>query len=594
MTKQALDLKAKPKSATLEAWQALARRALGGTTDGVLGTRADWPSADASGVPGAAPYTRGTNAARMRWDIRTVISESDPGRANAQALEDIEGGATSLWIDIAAFGGRSDALPAALNSLPLDRIAIALDRADANAARSALRLVDKPDLFLGIDDFAAAARGISGSPADSAALAREVSSLPGVRPISIDTRPYHNAGATPALELGAALASGVAYLRVLTEAGIPIEAAVRQIAFILVTDTDVVRSTAKLRAFRRTWARVLNACDAGDAMRDVHVTSISSELTMTKHDVYTNILRTTLASFAGAIGGADAIALLPLDVRQGATSDDARRIARNTQSILLEEANIARAIDPGGGAFAIERTSEELAQASWREFQDIERLGGVAVVLSSGFLANRISQEWQNRRSRIAARKEWITGISDFPQLSEIAAAPATGALRFAPTGPRTGPLQRHHLDEEFEALRAASDEYLAGHGERPKIYLVSIGTEIDAGTRVAFARSLFESGGIETVAGAPTLDAESAAAAFLDSGIALAALCSSDALYAEKSLGFAHEIARAGARGIYMIGAPGDLEASLRAAGVDEFVDEDVDAIALLTRAYETLGVGS
>jgi methylmalonyl-CoA mutase len=149
-----------------------------------------------------------------------------------------------------------------------------------------------------------------------------------------------------------------------------------------------------------------------------------------------------------------------------------------------------------------------------------------------------------------------------------------------------------HHLDDDFEALRAASDAYLKTCGARPKIYLVAIGTEIDAGPRMAFARSLFESGGIEAVLGAPASDAQAAASAYLDSGVAIAALCSSDAVYAERAFAFAHEIARAGARYLYFIGAPGDLERLLREAGVDEFVPENIDAIELLKRAHETLGI--
>ena len=165
----------------------------------------------------------------------------------------------------------------------------------------------------------------------------------------------------------------LAYLRALTEAGLGIEAAARQIAFILVTDADFVFSIAKLRAFRRIWARVLEACGAPEAMRDVHLSAVTSELMMTRHDAHTNILRTTLAGFAAALGGADAIACHAVHARLGPATRMQRRIARNTQSILMEEAKLGRVLDPAGGAFAIERFSEDLACAAWRLFQEIER-----------------------------------------------------------------------------------------------------------------------------------------------------------------------------------------------------------------------------
>src|SRR5262249_29140432 len=160
--------------------------------------------------------------------------------------------------------------------------------------------------------------------------------------------------------------------------------------------------------------------------------------------------------------------------------------------------------DPAGGSFAIERASEDLAQKAWGAFQEIEAQGGMTEALSNGFLARKISQGWELRRKRIATREEWITGVSDFPSLSEPTLGPAE------PNGiDRT--FATHHLDDEFEALRAASDRHVEIHNERPKIYLVAIGTEIDAAPRIGFARSLFESGGIEVVIGAPSGDAASA-----------------------------------------------------------------------------------
>jgi len=588
MTGDTLDLAAKGEGASLETWQAIARKAVGDAAKGALGTRADWPLADASGLPGAAPYTRGTKAARSRWDIRTIISEPDPARAHAQCLEDIAGGATSLWIDVGAFNRPGSAPSAALAGIPLDRVSLALDGANIAAARTALQLGINANLFLGLDDFAAMAVGLGSANevAQTADLGREVAlNHSNARAISIDTRVYHNAGAATSIELGAGLGAGLAYLRALEKAGLDLPAAARQIAFILTTDANVIVSIAKLRAFRRCWARVLDACGARDAIKDVHVAAISSELMMTRHDAHTNILRTALAGFAAAIGGADAITLLPFTLRQGAASAEARRIARNTQSILLEEANVARVIDPSGGAFAIERASENLAQEAWREFQEIEAQGGMAAVLSNGFLAHKVSENWEARRKRVAMREERIAGVSDFPALSEPTLAPPSSART-------TSPLGAHHLDDDFEALRAASDAHLKSHGERPKIYLVAIGGEIDSAPRIAFARSLFESGGIETITGMSLSDAQSAAAAYLDSGIPIAALCSSDSVYAEKALAFAYEIAQAGARYVYFIGAPGELEQALREAGVDEFVPENIDAIEFLRRAFETLGI--
>ncbi len=298
MTGHPLDLSLKADGATLKAWEALARKTLGDRAKDALGTRADWPLADASGFPGAAPVVRGTQKAHARWDIRTIISDPDPSCANAQALEDIAGGATSLWFRLQhasrldddarlANGIRlssADDEEVLLKDIPTDKVALALDAgfvAGSFAEELVKHIPSDAALFANLDVFAAAERygvhnvNLTEEVRRGIAVAKILTDRsPNVRTFGIDGSAYHNAGATPSTEIAAALASGVAYLRALEAAGLSIAQAARQIAFILVTDADVVRSIAKLRAFRRCWARVLDACGAGDAMREVHITAV--------------------------------------------------------------------------------------------------------------------------------------------------------------------------------------------------------------------------------------------------------------------------------------------------------------------------------
>jgi methylmalonyl-CoA mutase len=607
-----LDL-SEPEGGAHDTWAALARKALGlaadvalpvRTADGLplLAARPDWPLRDASGAPGAAPFTRGTHAeTNGRWDIRAICAEPDPAKANAEVLEDLAGGATSVWLSGWSHTARwtRSQFARALRDAPPAPFAI--DAGSAAYARRFLGAIGDARavaLFLNLDAFATAARGLASSLdkslSDCATMAaRLAATSPDSRAIGIDTRPYHNAGATRVQELGIALASGVAYLRALTDNGLDIATAARQIAFILVTDANFIPSIAKLRAFRRTWARVLEACGTADSMREVHVTAVTSQRMMTRRDPYTNILRTAAATFAAATGGADAIAVLPFTSRLGIPNAHARRIARNTQNILMEEAQLARVIDPAGGAFGIEQFTQDLAQQAWGEFQAIEAHGGMAAA-PDGFIRSRIAPSWEAERKRIALRVDVITGVTDFPLLAEpfVDSAPATGRVRLVPMK-AVDPLPVHTLDEEFEALRAASDAAFEAHGERPKIHLLRIGSEIDCVERAAFARSLFEAGGIQTVLGDLTENAQDAASAFLDSGIRIAALVSSDAQYERHALAFTHEAKQAGARYLYFVGTPGDLEQPLIDAGVDAFIDRGIDAIETLQRLHIVLGLG-
>ena len=622
-----LDLSARPDEAAQEAWAALARKALGlgrdelltsTTLDGLslplLGTRAEWPRRDASGVPGRAPYTRGVHAeTNGRWDIRTLCAEPDAAKANAEILEDLAGGATSIWLLLngarkaaAARDGvvieQPNDLRRVLKDVPAS-VPIAFDAGRRAAWLGRMLPEAIPDLrgatiFLNLDSIAAAAVSDGMTGAEAGLVAQIAALSPASRTIGIDTRPYHDAGATPAQELGIAAAAGVAYLApTIGVEGLDLASAMRQIAFILVTDADFLLSAAKLRAFRRIWARVLDAFGAPAAMHEVHIAAISSERMMTRRDPHTNILRTTAAAFAAAIGGANAITILPYTSRLGAPGSHARRLARNTQNILMEECGLGRVIDAAGGAFGIERLTEDLAQQGWAEFKAIEARHGIAPALTSGYIRDRIAQSWEVARARIAQRSRLITGITDFPLLGEPFVDGASLPWQpheHASSSQRTigTPLPSHHLDEEFEALRAASDTFFEASGERPKIYLLRIGTEAECAERVAFARALFESGGIEAVLGGLTETAVDAASAFLDSGVRIAALVSSDEQYARHALAFAHEAKQSGARYLYFVGPPGDLELPLSEAGIDAFVDAGIDAVEVLRRLHIVLGL--
>ena len=277
----------------------------------------------------------------------------------------------------------------------------------------------------------------------------------------MDALPYHEAGGSAAQELGASLATGVAYLRLLTGAGLTLQEACAQLEFRYAATADQFLTIAKLRAARRLWARVAEASgdvDAG-AQRQHAVTS---PVMMARRDPWVNMLRTTVACLSAGAGGADAVTVLPFDHSLGLPDAFARRIARNTSTILLEESHLARVIDPAGGSYYVERLTDELAHAAWDFFQEIERAGGQAAALRSGMLGERLAATWAERGRKLAKRREPITGVSEFPNLAEKPvereSAPAGPVLvvgdehvrlvHFVPAGidhPRGQPPELHH-----------------------------------------------------------------------------------------------------------------------------------------------------
>ncbi|MEV7643629.1 methylmalonyl-CoA mutase family protein [Streptomyces rubiginosohelvolus] len=577
-----------------------AEEALSTTLEDGLITRPLYTASDESpdtGFPGFAPFTRGSRAegnAAGGWDVRQRHALTDPARLNEALLGDLENGVTSLWLTVGGPAGVPvDGLARALEGVYLDLAPVALDApADLDAAATELlRLYEERGVAkseargtLGADALGHEAR--TGVEADLAPAVRWAqrcdAEYPGLRAIVVDGLPYHEAGGSAGEELGLSLATGVAYLRALTAAGMSVEAACGQLEFRYAATADQFLTIAKLRAARRLWARVAEAsgAPAAGAQRQHAVTS---PVMMTRRDPWVNMLRTTLATLGAGVGGADSVTVLPFDHALGLPDAFARRIARNTSTILMEESHLARVIDPAGGSWYVERLTDELAAAAWSFFQETERAGGLPAALRSGTVAQRLAATWAARSAKLARRKEPITGVSEFPMPGErpVEREPAPDPYAGAPGG-----LPRVRRDEAFEALRARSDAHLAATGSRPKVFVAALGPAAAHTARVSFAVNLFGAGGIEAVHDPVSVDADTAAGALAASGASVAVLCSSDALYAEQAEQVAGALKSAGAAQVFLAGRPGEY------AGVDAHVFAGCDAVAVLTSVLDRMGV--
>ncbi|MEU2395800.1 methylmalonyl-CoA mutase subunit beta [Streptomyces sp. NPDC007369] len=548
-----------------------------------------------TGFPGSAPFVRGGSPAgnsAAGWDVRQRHLGTDPARVNEAVLADLENGVTSLWLSLGRGGLPVASLGRALDGVYLDLAPVSLDAGAeyAAAARALFALYAERGVapeaaraVLGADPLGHEARtGEEADPAPAVALAQEAAAhWPGVRALSVDALPYHEAGGSAAEELGLSLATGVAYLRALDGAGLGIEAALGQLEFRYAATADQFLTIAKFRAARRLWARIAEACGAAPAgAQRQH--AVTSPVMMTRRDPWVNMLRTTVACMAAGVGGADAVTVLPFDHELGLPDAFARRIARNTSSVLLEESHLARVIDPAGGSFYVERLTDELADAAWEFFQTVEKAGGLSAALRSGLVADRLAATWAERSARLAKRREPITGVSEFPLLTE-----QLPERESAPEAP-SGGLPRVRRDEAYEALRTRSDAHLAATGNRPRIFLAALGTAAAHTARATFASNLFQAGGIQPVHDPVSVDAATAAGAYAASGAdGMAVLCSSDALYEEQAEAVAAALRSAGATTVFLAGRPGTA-----AGAVDEYVFAGCDAVAVLSSVLDRMGV--
>ena len=544
------------------------------------------------------------------WTVMQRLDHPDPVAANAEALNDLENGATGLSMvfagSVGAYGYGLDASEATIaRALDGIHLGIALDldlspqTKDAGALLAALvqhrgMAPAATDIRFGFDPIGAAAVA-GGSPLPWGELApifnAVISDLAsrGFRgPFApADGRVIHNAGGSEAQELAYVLAIAVQYLRALEAGGVALDAARRMLYFRLAADADQFLTIAKFRALRKLWARVENAC--GLAPTPALVAAETAWRMMTQRGPYVNLLRATIAVFSAGLGGADAIIVLPFTMAHGLPDRFARRIARNTQLVLLEESSLAKVTDPAAGSGGLEDLTGKLGRTAWALFQEIERAGGAWAALEAGLIQKEVAAVRAAREQAIARRKDVLTGTSDFPDLAEAPVA-VLDVPRVAPSSYpavlKFESLPPMRLAEPFERLRDASDRVLAQSGARPKIFLANLGRPADFTARATFARNFFEAGGLAAVSNDGFTSRDDMLAALRASGAKLACLCSSDEVYAREAADAAAALAGAGVP-VYLAGRPGEREQALRAAGITDFIFAGCDALAALRTAH-------
>lgn len=551
---------------------------------------------DVSGMPGAAPFVRGARVGA--WRIRQAFAHPDPARTNDDILADLKGGVGAIELVIDPDGRRGVAirdendLDVALADVILEAAPVSLDAGEhgaweADLLRTKLRGVAAPGTAFNLDPVGAYMRGGDKLCAEEHAFAleftaRHAAELPAAKFLRADARIVHEAGGTEAQEIAIALACGIHYLRAMQAQPVSAEQTASVLSFAVSVGPDVLVETAKLRALRLCWARVLEASGVAPEKRSAHIHAFSSRRMMTRYDAWTNILRVSTAAFAAAVGGADDITTYPLTDALGLPTPFSRRVARNTQHVLLEECRLDHVADPAGGAWFVEKLTRDLAAKAWEIMQAIETRGGVVAALNDGYLQTLVSDARTLRQRAFATRRETITGVTDFPQLG--AAAPDFVARAAAQD---VGALAPVRWAAPFEALR---DRAEAG---KPAVFFANMATITEFGPRASWMRNFFATGGIAAI-GPEDQHAtmETLIEAFQRSRATVSVIASTDACYAEHAENAAQRLKAAGAQWVVLAGKPGENESKWRAAGVDQFVFAGQDAIAELQTLHAALGI--
>ena len=478
--------------------------------------------------------------------------------------------------------------------------------------------------------------------------------LPGVRTLCVSDAVFHNAGAGIVESLALTLAAGNDLLARLTDAAangagksISVAEICGSLAFDFSISANYFMEIARLRAARLLWARIVQAYapDAGQAAA-MYIHGRTSAHNQTMYDPHVNLLRATTETMAAALGACDAFTVAPFDLALHPNGGDefSARMARNTQQVLKHEAYLDKVIDPAAGSYYLETLTDQIARKAWESFQEIEAAGGFVAAFQSGAIQTKIAASATRAREAVASRKQTILGTNQYPNAADRAlnklesdklesasartlpagagaASPAKLAgtatpaerIQFIESLPAlaskhgvaailadlrgtpdvsAAPLQTFRIAEDFERLRLATERYVAGGGQTPRVYLLTFGDLAMRKARSMFAANFFACAGFESIDSPGQASPEAGVDAALASGARIVVLCSSDAEYAEQARAAATRLRAAGTVQVVVAGNPVEEIDRLREAGVQFFVHAKSNVLEVLGEFQKVLGI--
>jgi methylmalonyl-CoA mutase len=511
-------------------------------------------------APGEFPFARGTRPTGD-WRIREEVEATDPEEANGAALSAVAAGAEEIAFANVAIENASDLSMLLAN---LSEIPVHFQNADEPLLRFLIkRLNERPgsstistdwDPFTNLD-FAAEVVG-----AGPSALV----------PFTIHGEEYEQSGATAVEEIGFVIAAAVDFMAAMQFRRLDLDRAVASITFSFAVGSNYFFQIAKLRAFRMLWARVVESFGGTRESAKARIHARTSGWNKTVYDPHVNILRGTTEAMSAALGGADSISVAPFDGCYKAPDAASRRLARNTQILLKQEALLSRVADPGAGSYCLEVITDFIAREGWKSMQEIEAAGGYRKANEDGLLARKLAKSQAAREKSVVWRRRVFTGTNQCANLSERA-LDRVDLLRV--TGSVRG-------TQAYEQLRLRTERHAAETGKLPRVLLAEIGDAKMRAARSNFAANFFACAGFDIVT--QRFDsAHEIAAVPAD----LIVLCSSDPEYLAVATELVSRVHALGQSTPILVAGNPETSEQIKAAGVADFVHVRSNPIELLTK---------
>ena len=550
-------------------------------------------------MPGEFPYTRGVKTHDNHWDIVQEVEEADPAKANAIAVDALKRGATCIAFN-AANVDSDEALNALLNGIDLN-----VNGVQFNHVKSYLDLTKRFVNYVETNNFDK--EKVSGSlnfdpltyrlrhnkfwksAEEDMQQAVELIELNGCmkhfKVINVNGITLHNAGATIVQELAYTLNMANEYIAFCTDKGVKPEKVASRMQLTLSVGSNYFMEIAKLRATRLLWSTMVAQYKPEcDCAYKIHINTVASTWNKTLYDPYVNMLRSTTEGMSAAIGGSDSISLQPFDVAYKESDEFSRRISRNVQVILKEEAFMDRVVDPAAGSYYIENLTNSIAENAWKLFQTVEQQGGALKVIEDGSLRAAVEESCQKRDMNIATRRYILLGTNQYPNINEVMADKIERVKKDDCEG-----LKTYRGAMAFEELRLETEKY-AAKNHRPSVFLLKIGNLAMRQARAGFITNFFGCAGYQIIEPAGFATVEEGVKAAGEAKPDLIVVCSSDEEYATLGVEAAKQCKAQFPNTPFLVaGNPTECLDALKAAGTDDFIHVRVNILESL-RKYNQL----
>ena len=554
-------------------------------------------------LPGEFPFVRGNKKDSNGWYVRQNIKVDDPKEANKKALDILNKGIDSLGFKLSGKMVSKDTVEALLEGIYCDIVEVNFATCPHHSLELAEILVeyfqkkgfDKEKVVgsIGFDPIRAMVmkgKEVASLLEVAPKLVEVFKDYPNFRCIAVSSDALNNAGAYIVQELGYALAWGNEYLQQLTDAGVDVDLAAKNIKFDMGVSENYFMEIAKFRAARLLWAQIVKQyepkCDCACKMV---VNATTSTYNQTLFDSYVNLLRSQTEAMSAALGSVHSMVVVPFDAPYEEATDFSERIARNQQLIIKEESHFDRIVDPGAGSYYIEHLTDALATEAWKLFLKVEEEGGFLAAVKAGTVQDDINATNVKRHGDAAKRKEFLLGTNQFPNFTEK--SEGKKAVSACCCGKNHEDCERPY--KTIESTRLAADfENLRIHTEETKVptaFMLTIGNLAMRQARAQFSCNFLACAGYKVIDNLGFKTVEEGVDAALEAKADIVVICSSDDEYAEYAIpAFKYLDGRA----MFVVaGAPACME-DLKAAGIENYIHVKCNVLETLKEYNQKLGI--